>query len=202
VPAGTRLFRVHRRKRAATAFAPVVARSPFGGGRFDSLPGDEYPFFYAAFNERTALAEVLLRDIPFDEHGFRILPRAAIKTRRLSRIETTVDLTLLSLCSGTDLAAVCQDAWLIHAEQTEYAKTRHWAGWLRRQAPWADGFVWPSKRDVGEQALILFGDRCDPDALGAAGPVVDLDGPSGEKWLNDKLADYRIIVRPSKRATD
>jgi hypothetical protein len=198
LPAGTQLHRVHGRRHSASEFVPkeLVADAHFGGGRFDPTTEDSYPYLYAAFSRSTALAERLLRSIPFGEEDRRILPRVEVRGRRLSSVELAGDLTLLALTTGAELAAVSQDEWLIQAEQGEYGKTRRWAHWLRSQAPWAQGFVWPSKRDVGEQAVILFGDRCRPgDLMPGVLPSVDLDSRDGGMWLNDVLAAYRITIR-------
>jgi RES domain-containing protein len=197
LPAGTVLYRVHRRSWAASAFNALAADVLFGGGRFDPTADDSYPYLYAAFSERTALVEVLLRSVPFDERGTRILPRATVRDRRLSNILLTTKVNLLALATSPELAAVGQDEWLVHAGPRDYLQTREWAHWLRRQAPWAQGLIWPSKRDPGERAVILFGDRCRPGdlQLGDLQPV-DLDDGHRVKWLNDMLADYRVTIQP------
>jgi hypothetical protein len=196
LPAGTQLHRVHQRKWTACAFAPVVADDHFGGGRFDPTAGDEYPYLYAAFAERTALAEVLLRGVSFDDRGARFLPRATVRDRQLSHVRLAADLTLLALTTTAELAAVSQDEWLVQAEPGDYGKTRRWGRWLRDQAPWAQGLIWPSKRDLGEQAVILFGDRCDPGALRPGEvPPVDLGSRPGTMRVNDLLADYHVTIR-------
>jgi hypothetical protein len=197
LPAGTQLYRVHRQKRPAVEFSPVVAHMLYGGGRFDPVSEDKYPYLYAAFSVRTALAEVLLRSLPFNDRGARLLPRAAVKERRLSSVTLTTDITLIGLTTSAELAAIGQDEWLIHADSSAYPQTRDWSRWLRHQASWAQGLVWPSKRDVGEKAVILFGDRCQPGDLRPGGePPVDLDDHLGYKWLNEMLASYRVTIRP------
>jgi hypothetical protein len=199
LPAGTQLHRVHNRKYSIREFVPkdVLADPHWGGGRFDPTTEDAYPYWYAAFSRSTALAELLLRDIPFDEKGARLVPRAKVRYRRISTVGLANDLTLLALTTGTELAAVAQDEWLIHTGPEDYGKTRRWAHWLRRQAPWAQGLVWPSKRDVGEEAVILFGDRCRPDDLSPAPgllPPVDLWTHKGGVWLNEVLDAYQAAV--------
>jgi hypothetical protein len=202
IPAGTLLHRVHQRRRVATTFNPLVADAVFGGGRFDPTADDDYPYLYAAFSERTALAEALLRSVPFNEQGTRILPRTAVRDRQLSSIQLTTEVQLLALTTSTELAAVSQDEWLVHAEPHDYPQTRRWARWLRSQAPWAQGLVWTSKRDLGERAVVLFGDRCQPGGLRpGATPPVDLDDSYGRKWLNEMLAGYRVTIRPPASRT-
>ncbi|MFE9102373.1 RES family NAD+ phosphorylase [Actinomadura geliboluensis] len=200
LPAGTRLWRVHRGTRAPGDFKPVPADPHFGGGRFDSIPGDdEYPYLYAAPDPRTALLETLVRSIPFDDRGVRYLRRAALAGMVISAVESTSDLALISLLTSADLAAACQDEWLIHAEPHEYPQTRRWARWLRGHAPWGQGLLWPSRRDIGRPSAMLFGDRVDPGGLAPVpGPAVALDDAAGARWLNEQLAPYRIRVKPPR----
>jgi hypothetical protein len=204
LPVGTRLWRVHDRRHAATAFNPFAADDNFGGGRFDGTDRDPYPFLYAGLEAGTALAEKLLRDVPFDDKGFRVIRRAGVRGQCASIIETMQDLTLVDLCSGEALAAVAQDSWLVQAERAEYPATRRWASWIREQAPTAHGMMWPSKREGGRPALVLFGDRCPDDCL-----VTDrltgrtLDDLEGAVWVNHQLAPYRAhISRPRRLESD
>jgi len=198
--AATVLWRVHARKHPSTGFNPTRVDRYFGPSRFSGTEDDPYPYFYAAFTEPTALAEALLRGIPFPQQGKRTLQRKAVAGRRLSPVAINHELTLLSLVSGRDLAAVCQDEWLVQAEWREFAQTRHWAHWLRAQAPWAQGLVWPSKRNLSEHAVMLFGDRCGPDPLQpVAIPPVDLDDGAGAKWLNDALEPYGARINRPRR---
>ncbi|HUP21817.1 MAG TPA: RES family NAD+ phosphorylase [Thermoanaerobaculia bacterium] len=76
LPAGKQLCRVHQCSFGPTGFNP--RRAPvegIGGGRFDGTDEDPYPFLYAAGDVGTAVAEALLRDLPFDDQGARHLPR-------------------------------------------------------------------------------------------------------------------------------
>jgi RES domain len=202
VPAGTLLWRVHKQGRPVTTFNPAGADPLFGGGRFDATSVDTYPFLYAAAEQQTALLETLVRGIPFDNKGKRYIRRVAIKGTRITALRPSRDLTLVALRTHADLAAVCQDEWLVHADPPDYPQTRHWGHWLRAQAPWADGFIWPSRRDLGRESLILFGDRCDPWELEEVpGSAIDLDDRDGAQWLNQCLTAYRISIRPPARST-
>jgi hypothetical protein len=193
--AGTRAWRVHRRD-AAELFNPHPHVEPFGGGRFDSNLSYRYPYSYVGLEPQTALTENLLRAVPFQDNGGRVLPPAAVKGRRLITVRTTHAVTLLDLCSSTALASVYADEWLIHCEPVDYPKTRAWGHWLRELVPSAMGFIWPSKRNVGGRAVILFGDRC-PGALewDAAQAVLELDDRDGVAELNERLRPYRATVR-------
>jgi len=177
----------------------------FGGARFDATAGHEYPFYYAGLDEETALAETLLRDVHPDDHGTRMVPRVAVQGRRVSGLAVTSDLTLVSLISGADLAAIGQDAWLVTASGSEYAQTRGWAHWLRGQAEWACGFAWSSLRNMGGTAIILFGDRCaaavgkdyEQTLLHDIPPLaVDLDDKAGAEWLTERLKAFRVGIAP------
>jgi hypothetical protein len=204
LPAGNRLWRVHRATRSAVEFKPKPADPHFGGGRFDSIPenpGDPppYPYLYVAQWPETALLETLVRGIAFDDRGVRSLRRAALADLVISAVDTTAPLTLISLLSTADLAAACQDEWLVQADPPEYPQTRRWAKWLRGQAPWAQGLVWPSRRDIGRSTAVLFGDRIPADALDpVVGGRVRLDDADGARWLNERLVPYRIRVKPPR----
>jgi hypothetical protein len=200
LPAGTELWRVHTRDDYhPCAFNPRLADSHFGGGRFDGTKDDPYAFLYAAFDQFTAVAESFLRSVPANERGYRTLRRKSFARKRLSCLRTTADLALISLVSVPDLGAVGQDEWLVQAEARDYAFTRRWAQWLRAQAPWAQGIVWLSKRDIGSRSLVLFHDRCPYPGVELCGtPGIDLDSPDGGKWLNDTLAGCRVTVRPPR----
>lgn len=197
--AGTQLWRVHRKYRDGPAFKSVRSDPYFRGGRFDSTPDDPYSYLYAAPGEQTALLETLARGIPFNDRGERLIRRASIADYRISALKPVLDLTLISLLTTADLAAACQDEWLIYSPPSEYPQTRRWGQWLREQAAWAQGIVWPSGRDLGGRNLILFGDRCPAGVLRAApGAAVDLDDADGARWLNKQLAPFRISVRPPR----
>jgi hypothetical protein len=95
--AGTRLTRVHSHRFAVTDFNSNLAQSSLQGGRFDATPEDPYGFFYAAEDDMTAVSEALLRDLFIDDRGARLLPRAALRARKISWLTTTIDLTLVDL---------------------------------------------------------------------------------------------------------
>jgi hypothetical protein len=172
-------------------------------GRFDPTPECPYPYCYAAFDDLTAICEVLLRDQSFlGRHRF--LPLSAIKGRQLTILETTRPLWLVSLMNAADLAAVGQDSWLIHAESPQcYELTREWARWLRRsEVPHGGGpagLVWPSKREPAGRAVVLFGDRCGDAVIRSPFGSRELDRGEGREWLNRRLALLRTKVRGRRR---
>lgn len=194
VPEATLLWRVHARTRPADRFSSTVEDRYVGGGRFSGTSDCPYPYLYLAFSEETALAETLLRSLPFGGTDRRMVPRAAVSGRRLSAVRTTRPLVLLRLVSTPDLAAVCQDEWLVQAEPRDYRLTRRWACWLRRRNPWAEGFVWQSRRNLGERTVVVFGDRCGAALRASTTLYYDLDDVSGALWLNDRLAAFGAEV--------
>jgi hypothetical protein len=213
LPAGTRLWRMHSSRFAAEEFKPFDPndRAP---GRFHGTPEDPYPCLYAATDAETALAETLLRSVPFDlKTGMRLVPWASVRGKSLNVVRTRRELKLVSLCSGAALAAVCQDHLLLESEGPEhYAGTRLWAREIRAHAPEAMGMVWDSKRNPSRQALVLFGDRLADCADGpSAGPsaglsdgplealpyrsILDLGAPDGIKEANQLLEPLRAAIK-------
>jgi hypothetical protein len=196
--AGTVLWRVHLDQFEALSFNSRPANRHWGGGRFDCTPDEWYPFLYAGLSEETALAERLLRDLPFRGNGHkRTVPHELLVGRQLHALRVKQELTLISLISAPDLAAIRQeDWWLVDAEGKDYAFTRLWAHWLRQVAPWAQGLIWSSRRNR-ESAIVLFGDRCPGSALELASlPGRSLEDDDGIKFLNDKLAPYEARICP------
>jgi hypothetical protein len=200
IPAGSTLWRVHRTRHPAAGFCPDAADQLFGGGRFDSTSSDVYPFLYAARTPETALCETLLRGLRFRGRSRQLL-RHQVTDRVLSSLTTTTTLTLLSLASTVDLASICQpDDWLLRAEGHEYAHTRAWAHWLRRQAATVHGFVWLSRHNLPDQSIIIFGDRCPRDALKPDPSMqpVQLDTAAGAAYLNSRLGPYGVTIAPPR----
>ncbi|WP_225827538.1 RES family NAD+ phosphorylase [Streptomyces naphthomycinicus] len=158
--AGTVLWRCHEEQYAASEFNPSVAHEFFHGSRFDPTEKDPYPYLYAALDPVTALCEVLLRSVEYDDDAVRQIPWAQASRYVLSAVRTTADLSLVDLTTAEGLAAVWQDDWLIDTE--EYAGTRYWVRVIRERCADVQGLWWTSKRCRPRPALQLFRDRC-PD---------------------------------------
>lgn len=190
LPADTTLTRIHSTAFSVTQFNPTVARSDLRGGRFDAIPEDEHAFLYAAQDDATALSEMLLRDLPINDFGARLLPLASLSRLSIGWLRTTVDLELVSIRSGRDLAAVGQDTWLTASPAAEYGMTRRWASALRGWAPWAAGLTWRSHREPEGFAYVFFDDRC-PD--GAFEEATDhLPVPPRDRNLSDGAARLHV----------
>lgn len=199
--AGTVLFRIHASSRPADVFRTVPSHRYYGGGRFDATADDEYPFIYAGESIEVAIAETLLRDLPFDATGVLQLPLVKVRGRRISAVATTLSCALVSLRSASDLAAVSQDPWLTTCDPSFYAQSRHWAHWIRRQAPTAAGYVWMSRREPTQRAFIFFGDRLPSGAIASVSdarlpPGVEavLDSSQGRRALRRRLAVYNVAL--------
>lgn len=199
--AGSRLTRVHDTRFDVTEFNPTLARNRYQGGRFDATPADEYSYLYAAQDDSTAVSEALLRDLPMDERGARLFPRVRLSRLEIGWLATTLDLELVTLRSGRDLAAVGQDSWLTTAPAADYRTTRRWASAIRTWAPWARGLTWRSLREPAGYAFVFFSDRC-PD--GSFKKVTQgLPVPSGEQdlatgpgriYIEEILITYRVAL--------
>jgi hypothetical protein len=198
LPQGTVLWRVHSARRAATSFRPPRPDN-VGGGRFDSTPEDPYPFFYGATEQSTAIAEALLRTVEFDGRGYRIVRLARYIDKRVSAVETTCPIRLITLVSAVNLAAVAQDDWLVQAEPRDFASTRRWAHWVRGVDPAGCGLLWQSKRDRPHCSMVLFGDRLPVEPLvDTAYPVIDFGSEHGTAWLQQILRPYYVTVVAAK----
>ena len=202
---GTPLWRVHHAPYRAWEFKAKPSDVLYGGARFDATEADRYPYLYAALSPATALGETLLRDVASDESGYRVVPNKEAAGRAISELTLVQDLLLVSLIDAEDLGAIGQDDWLVSCSGHDYPFTRDWAHWLRRQAPWAHGFIWDSKRDRGGRAVVVFGDRLARDfgddyeqtlPREVTERVADLGGATGRRWANERLRRYGAIVSP------
>jgi RES domain len=200
LPVGTRLWRMHEAKYAAESFAPPRGDDIFGqANRFDGAdPDAPYPFHYSAAHRLTALAETVLRDLPFDPLlAMRLVAHEAVRGRLLSAVETVRPLRLIRLVTAEDQAAVGQDKWLFEGAGAELIRVRRWAWQLRAAEPGAQGFVWASRQDQPRRAYVLFGDRCGSDPLKSAGAApLDFERPADIDKANQILRRLRATIVP------
>ncbi|MDP2183804.1 MAG: RES family NAD+ phosphorylase [Actinomycetota bacterium] len=150
---------MHSARFGPTEFNPTDPDAPGagGGGRFDS-PGGVPSFLYAAHSPEAAIAESLLRDLPFGARGARELPGAALAARSLSRLRVTRDLSLVAL-HGAGLAKVGQDTWLVHSDASEYSQTRIWGRAILAWNPRVHGLEWRPRHDDDGLSMCLYEDR-------------------------------------------
>ena len=213
VPAGQLLWRIarHEQIRDASIFSSKQALAGWPtcaedleklGGRFDATEEAEFSYCYLALDDLTAVAETVLRDVAFTDQ-VRTVPRKQVRGRCLAVFEALKPLQLVALTTAAELARARQDTWLIHAGPTEYWRTRRWGHWLRQCSKDAHGLIWPSRRNPGGHAIMLFGDRCGTEAV-ATHPVFtrDLDGTGGETWLNNRLQELNTCVEGEPEEPD
>ncbi|MFA7767425.1 RES family NAD+ phosphorylase [Streptomyces sp. NPDC048723] len=197
IPAGTELWRVHKSKYRPTQFNPTLADLHLSGGRFEGTVLDPYRSLYVADSALTAVAESVLRSVPW-KGDRREIPYANVHGRTLSVLRTTRELTLVSLIEEKDLAAVHQTANLLDDERS-YPMARRWTSEIRAQAPDAMGLVWQSRRNRPLHAMVLFHDRFDDchcsalEVLPGRG-IADLGSPEGVEEVNGLLDPLRAEV--------
>jgi hypothetical protein len=204
LPAGTMLWRVEQRDgdQLHPLFRQDYPDDQRWGGRFDPGPANPTPYCYAATDDITAVAELLLREAPFDGPE-RYIPRSQIADRSLSILQVGQDLPLIALNSLAELAAVRQDTWLIQADPPDYVTTQLWGDWLRCTGaapvdgtPAPAGFIWPSKRNPDGRCLVLFGERCGDQVFRSEFGSVPLDCEPGLEWLQSRLALLMTKISP------
>ena len=195
------MTRIYSAQFAVTDFNSTLAGHPLQGGRFDATPDDPFGFLYAADDDATAVSEVLLRDLPLDERGARLLPRLRLRNLRIGWLTVDRDLQLISLRSGRDLAAIGQDTWLTTGPASDYELTRAWASAIRDWAPWCSGLTWRSHREPEGFAYVLFEDRVPDDCLAEVSSGVPLTGEDqrlddgiGRLYLERILETYRVAL--------
>lgn len=200
--AGAVLFRVHQTRFDAAAFNPEPAHRYYGGGRFDSTEDDRYEYLYAGESVGVAIAETFLRDIAYSARASAVLPRKAFAGRRISAVRLVRDCALVSLLDLADLSRAAQSTWLTQCEPRDYAQSRHWAHFIRSQAPNTDGFVWQSKREPARKAYLLY--KQDPTQT-LVEQVPHFDVPTGDRaifdtslgrtFLRSVVNPYRVTLR-------
>ncbi|MFE9632009.1 RES family NAD+ phosphorylase [Streptomyces sp. NPDC006463] len=198
IPAGTELWRVHQSKYRPVQFNPRLADIHLKGGRFEGTVLDPYRSLYVADSALTAVAESLLRSVPFLPTGKRKIPYAFVHGRTLSVLRTTRELTLVSLIEEKDLAAVHQTADLLDDERS-YPMARRWTSEIRAQAPEAMGLVWQSRRNRPKHSMVLFHDRFEDCHCGALEVlpeqgIADLGSREGVDELDRLLDPLRAEV--------
>ncbi|MEU2001674.1 RES family NAD+ phosphorylase [Rhodococcus sp. NPDC019627] len=193
LPRGTELWRIHTGTYAANAVNPTAQPTVPGGARFDSLTGD-YAYTYLGDSPEAAVAETLCRDLAVTGSP-RLVPRARIAGRVLSRLTVTTDVTVIAL-HGPHLSAVGQDTWLTKSDPSDYLYTRTWARALFDAAPSADGLVYRCRHNEDQFAWMLTTDPANPThpALDVSGTSVNLDSPAGLALVEGILACYNATL--------
>jgi len=191
-------FRVHEKRFSATGFNPGPSHRYYGGGRFDGTGDDPYGFCYLASTPNAAVSEALLRDLPVDHTGPRVLERVRVRGRRVSPLVLIEDVEVVAMTTGSELGALSQDTWLTTAAPRDYAQTRHWGHWIREHTTASAGLMWRSLREPDDMVIVLFDDRVGPAPLGLSmahplsGDNGDFDSRVGHEWLEETMSSYGV----------
>ncbi|PSL81286.1 hypothetical protein C7T35_28110 [Variovorax sp. WS11] len=178
-------YRVHPYDAITGKYAPAAFNaSGLGNARFSPLfnPVSKKPIptICAAKNERGAIAEIVLHDVPTLSAGYlHDLERDYRANLHLSRIRAPA-VRLVNITTMGLQAVGLKPVDLLEGEKDDYPRTREWALWIWQNMPDAQGMRWMSKRDNQCEVIMLFGDRMSPS------DVVD-DGSSRPLQAHEDL---------------
>jgi len=189
VPAGKRLWRIHRQDTAALAFSTRIPTA-LTGGRFDCTD-DSWGVLYAADSFEGAVAETILRTTPLVDVGERVVPFAQVRGRVVSVLELPRDLRVASL-HGADAAAVGQGPWLTKCDAVDYPLTRMWARAIHDCDESLDGLVWRARFDEDRLSYAIWSDRCSD--LPAAVTTIPIDSGEGLEGVRRVLLDHSAVI--------
>lgn len=178
LPAGTRLFRVHRSDLQPAAFNPGIGPR----GRFSPTTdqtGATVPSLYAATSPAAAAFESIFHDIL--PGPFASVPDAMLRARSASELTTRRALTVARLHAPDLRRWSLTPRQLVTTPARDYAMTARWAEAIHRQFVDLHGLIWTSNRCDPDRCCILFGDRLHESdlaitnsaELGNAGPARD-----------------------------
>ena len=176
--AGRPLFRVYGKRWGPLGFNPAD-----GPGRFRPIHdgGKIVPTAYAANDEETALAEVLLRGVDALSDG-RVprLYRKEVKDVEMVRLLPTRDIPLARM-NGQGLTRLkLLRSQVIDLYPPDYPYTASWAQALYDCPVDLAGIAWTSRQNDSGQAVILWEGPLDPGQdLEQDGDVLALDSEPG-----------------------
>ena len=154
--AGTRLHRIHSRRRPAHSFNPGHGYSrfaPFADGK-----GASVPTMYAATSFGCAAYETIFHDID-PAASFKSVPMSAIAELAASVVTFDRNLKLARLFEPDLNKWGLSRKLLIDTPPSTYARTQAWATAIHEADPSIDGMIWTSRRFDEEKCLVLFGAR-------------------------------------------
>lgn len=177
-PAGRPLFRVYDKRWGALGFNPTDA-----SGRFRPVyeAGKIVPTAYAAGDEETALAEVLLRGVDALSAGKAPrLYRKEVENIEMACLLPTRDFQLARM-SGQGLVRLkLLRAQLIDLYPPDYPHTARWAQAIYNCPIDFAGIGWTSRQNDSGRAVVLWEGPLDPEQdLELDGDVVALDSEPG-----------------------
>lgn len=160
------------------------------------MPSDIFCYLYAAAHHRTALGETLLRSKAPGAVGVQASRYGHLETLRIGWFRSQTDLHLADLSTDANLSAIGQDEWLTQCGGSGYEFTRKWGAYIRQAAPWAQGIVWPSRKDPNGLSYVFYEDRCPPENFAVIEEGVPLNRDEqhlhegrGLMLVNDCLAE-------------
>ena len=142
-----------------------------GNARFSPITDDAgalIPTLYAGTTLDCALMETIFHDVPF-KAGFKPFSKLKMDGKVHSDLKPTANFRLIDLSTLALHKLGVKRTQLIDTTKAHYPATRRWAQALYTQFPDAQGLRWTSRQDDQAHALMLFGTRISPSALGWAG---------------------------------
>lgn len=131
-----------------------------------------------------AAMQSVFHDVPFAP-GLKTYDRSKLEPQRYSVIESRCDLTLADLSNVPLRKLGIRRSQLIDTEADHYPYTRTWATAVHEQCQDLDGLCWVSRQHDRETAVMLFGDRVDPNN------IRQVEGPAS---LTGDVRIYDLIV--------
>lgn len=159
------VWRCHRFNPATGRYKPSQFNAGgTGDARFSPIfdsAGNVIPTMYAATEARTAIAEVVLHDMPSPSSG-HIFDATQAMDPSEGNMVSSVKLPALKLVPLTSFglqAVGLTVPELIGGNSDRYPSTRAWARWIHENIPAVQGLYWMSRRDDENGCMVLFGDR-------------------------------------------
>lgn len=166
--AGTSLYHVHRDGRSALDFNPHKV-----GGRWRFSPirnaAGPIPDWNAALTPRGAICEAIFRDLVMKRQR-AIFRAVSLAGRVISEVRLTRPLELLQL-HGPGLLALRLPTTLTACDPRLYRRTTAIGQALYKACDDVAGFIWRSRIDNDELAIVLYGPRTSAGFATAGDPL-------------------------------
>lgn len=199
-PRGQSIHRVHRDAFGAAQFNPGVA----GNARFSPIvdaTGQPIPTLYGGSSFACAAMETVFHDVPFAP-GLKTVDKRQLDGHAYSVVRPRTDLQLADLSHIALRKLGISRSQLIDTEKNCYPQTQLWAQAIHAQFPAIQGLCWVSRQDDTARALMLFGDRLQPDTLepyGQSQSLIATDHSSGDGGDKEATAAYVHLLALAER---
>lgn len=163
VDAGLPLHRIHADRYAPAQFNPGTA----GNARFSPIrdaASQPIATLYAASSFEAAAMETVFHDVSLVA-GLKTLDTTHLQGLAWSMVAPKRPLRLVDLSSTALRRLGTKRRALIDTPKSDYPRTRRWAEAVHSEVPAADGLWWVSRQDDRAEAIMLYGDRVQPDTL-------------------------------------